>query len=189
VAAACAPRWPPCPCARAGPGPRVARHLVRHRAHHRRHDAPGVGRSAHRLRGARLAGELLPGRHRALHRRWQRVGADAVAGGAAGGVGDADQIGGGAVAPARPERSSSVSLNLHHKQWWHDDVGEDDAGQQHARQLRRRTPQRLSRALLSLNRGPKSGGRRVPWAHEARDGPAGSVRRRLLTPGPAPESP
>jgi hypothetical protein len=30
---------------------------------------------------------LLPGRHRALHRRWQRVGADAVAGGAAGGVG------------------------------------------------------------------------------------------------------
>jgi hypothetical protein len=39
------------------------------------------------LRGARLARELLPGRHRALHRRRLGVGADAVAGGAAGGVG------------------------------------------------------------------------------------------------------
>src|SRR5262249_36613239 len=38
------------------------------------------------LRGARLARELLPGRHRALHRWWLGVGADAVAGGTVGGA-------------------------------------------------------------------------------------------------------
>jgi hypothetical protein len=35
--------------------------------------------------------ELLPGGHRALHRRRLGVGADAVAGGAAGGVGGAEE--------------------------------------------------------------------------------------------------
>ena len=40
---------------------------------------------------AYAARELLPGRHRALHRRRLGVGADAVAGGAAGGVGGAEQ--------------------------------------------------------------------------------------------------
>jgi hypothetical protein len=47
---------------------------------------PGLGSSADGLRGPRLAGKLLPGRHRALHRRRLGVGADAVARGAAGGV-------------------------------------------------------------------------------------------------------
>ena len=46
----------------------------------------GWGVQAHGLRGAGLARELLPGRHRALHRGRLGVGADAVAGGAAGGV-------------------------------------------------------------------------------------------------------
>jgi hypothetical protein len=44
---------------------------------------PGPRSSAHRVLRTRLAGELLPRRHRPLHRGWVGVGADAVAGGAA----------------------------------------------------------------------------------------------------------
>jgi hypothetical protein len=42
--------------------------------------------AAHRLRHPRLARQLLPGRHRALHRRRHGAGADAVAGGAGRGM-------------------------------------------------------------------------------------------------------
>ena len=73
--------WPPppcCPrrrahargCAGVAPRPPVARLVIRDRAHHCGHDAPGVGRAADRRGGARLAADVLPGRHRAHRRRW-----------------------------------------------------------------------------------------------------------------------
>ena len=48
-----------------------------------------AGRTAHGFRGTRLVRELLPGRDRALHHRRVGVEADAVVGGAVGGVGGA----------------------------------------------------------------------------------------------------